>query len=68
MDKIERLVVFSIFMENGRGIVGKAPDYIQEKWEVANMDTSDEFILAHLDQINQAKFREWQRIWGGKHE
>ncbi len=63
MNQIERLVVFAIFMENGQGIVGKAPDYIAEKWQVANLNVSDEYIIAHLDGLNQIKFRKWQRIW-----
>ncbi len=63
MTAIERLVVFSIFMENGRGIVGKAPEYIMEKWGLAQAHVNDEYIIAGLDQANQAKYREWQRVW-----
>lgn len=63
MELIERLVVFSIFMENAEGIVGKAPDYIMEKWALSQAKVSDEFVIAGLDQMNQAKFREWQRTW-----
>ena len=64
MEPIERLVVFSIFMENGEGIVGKAPDYIMEKWELANASVSDEYIIAGLDLMNQAKYRQWLKTWG----
>ena len=63
MNQTERLVVFSIFMENGEGIRGKAPHYIMEKWRVAQLKLSDEYIIANLDIQNQAKFREWQRRW-----
>jgi len=63
MDLIDRLVVFSIFMENGRGIRDKAPDYIGEKWKRVNADVSDEYIVAGLDSMDQAKYREWQRLW-----
>ena len=63
MKLIDRLVVFSIFMENGNGITGKAPDYIMEKWDRVNADISDEFIVAGLDDMNQLKYREWQRLW-----
>ena len=64
MELIRRLVVFSIFMENGEGITGKAPDYIMEKWKLVNMNLSDEYIIAGLDMQNQAKFRDWQMTWG----
>jgi len=63
MKLINRLVVFSIFMENGQGIVGKAPDYIKEKWNLVNADISDEYIIAGLDDINQAKYQKWLEIW-----
>ncbi len=63
MDKIERLVVFAIFMENGEGIVGKAPDCIAEKWRLSQSYATDDYIIACLDDLNQVKFREWQRIW-----
>ena len=63
LDKIERLVVFAIFMENGEGITSKAPRYISEKWRLSQANASDESIIAGLDDYNQAKFREWQRRW-----
>jgi len=63
MTGLERLVVFTIFMENGGGIVDKAPDYIMEKWRLVNANVSDEYIIAGLDQMNQAKFRQWQKVW-----
>jgi len=31
MSEIDGLVAFSILMENNDGILGKSPDYIQEK-------------------------------------
>lgn len=63
MEQIERLVVFSIFMEIGAGIASKAPDYTMEKWLLSQAQVSDEFIIAGLDGCNQAKFRQWQRTW-----
>jgi len=63
MELLNKLVVFSIFMENGEGIVGKAPDYIMEKWKLVNMDISDEYIVAGLDGFNQAKYNEWLQTW-----
>jgi hypothetical protein len=66
MTIVERLVVFAIFMENGEGIVGKAPDYIMEKWSLVSAGVSDEFVIAGLDMMNQAKFKEWLRVWGKK--
>lgn len=68
MKLIQRLVVFSIFMENNEGIAGKAPDYIMEKWILVNMNVSDEYIIAGMDMENQAKFRNWQMMWGPIYE
>ncbi len=34
MSEIDGLVAFSILMENNDGILGKSPDYIQEKYEM----------------------------------
>lgn len=64
MELLNRLVVFAIFMENGEGIIGKAPDYIMEKWRLANADLSDECILGGLDSMNQAKYNVWKERWG----
>lgn len=63
MKELDKLVVFSIFMENGQGIAVKAPGYIMEKWRLVNADVSDEFILDKLDDMNQAKYRKWQQTW-----
>ena len=63
--EIERLVIFAILMENGEGILSKAPDYIMEKWGQTQMKLSFEYIFALLDGENQAKFRAWQKEWRG---
>jgi len=63
MQELNRLVVFSIFMENNQGIVGKSPNYIMEKWHLVNADISDNYIIAGLDDINQSKYSDWQKLW-----
>ena len=60
MRDIERLVVFAILMENGRGIVAKSPEYIDEKYELA-MRTVHPWRL--LDINNQRKLDKWVKTW-----
>lgn len=61
--KLERLVAFCVLMENGEGIVGKAPSYLFEKYEACTRRTSRQELLGLLDNFNQAKFREYIRMW-----
>ena len=57
---IDGLVVFSILMENNDGILGKAPSYIQEKYEFC-MRMSNPTQL--LDDKNTAKFNSYMERW-----
>ena len=52
-----KIVEFCILMENNDGILGKAPSYIQEKYET----TDGSGIL--LDSHNHKKFQEWKQRW-----
>ena len=61
--KLMALVVFSILMENGQGIVSKAPDYIEEKYRTAT-SLDIEFLPNMLDTANQARLERWTEIWG----
>ena len=61
--KVEQLVVFAIIMENGRGIVGKSPDYIFEKWRFINSTTEEEFLTGKLNMANHAKYKAWKGTW-----
>ena len=58
MDKQEiiALVRFCILMQNGKGILSKAPSYILKKFE-----TKDH---ASLDAQNTKKLNEYMRTWG----
>lgn len=61
--ELEQLVAFCILMENGEGIVGKAPDYLMEKYRACFRRDSRELLLGLLDGNNQAKFREYVKNW-----
>jgi len=60
MDHTERMVVFAILMENNQGIVGKSPDYIEEKYNAAIYAPYPERLL---DLVNRRKFQRWQERW-----
>ena len=60
MSEIKGLVAFSILMENGNGILDKAPDYIMEKYKMC-MNIPDPFQL--LDLTNQSKFNQYMKTW-----
>lgn len=61
--ELEQLVAFCVLMENGVGIVGKAPDYLMEKYRACSRRDSRELLLGLLDCENQAKFREYMKNW-----
>jgi len=60
MSDMDGLVAFCILMENNDGILGKAPSYIQEKYEFC-MRTSDPTQI--LDYKNKAKFDKYMELW-----
>jgi hypothetical protein len=61
--ELEQLIAFCILMENGQGIVGKAPSYIFEKYEACSRTTKREWLRGMLDLHNQAKFDEYIKTW-----
>ena len=60
MSEIDGLVAFSILMENNDGIIGKAPHYIQEKYEFCMKMEHPESML---DDTNKAKFDKYIDLW-----
>lgn len=58
--RIRQLVVFSILMENGRGIRDKSREYIEEKFGQATSQENPEVLL---DMGNLGKFKEWCELW-----
>lgn len=61
---LKRIVGFCILMENNQGIVGKAPDYIDEKMTSMHNCQSEYSIRGLLDLANQAKYDQWVERWG----
>ena len=62
MMDVRRLVVFCILMETHQGILGKAPLYIEEKWNAIN-NLPIEYLPYLLDDENKRKYRDWLRKW-----
>ena len=60
---LKQVVGFCVLMENGQGIVSKAPDYIYEKMQVMQKSMTDEQIRSPLDLDNQRKFDKWVEMW-----
>lgn len=60
MSDVEKAVVFAILMENNEGILGKAPNYVLEKWEAVQRLEHPENLL---DALNGAKLIEWRKRW-----
>ena len=60
---LKQVVGFCILMENGQGIVYKAPDYIEEKMRSMQRCRSDDEIKGYLDDMNQAKYDLWIKYW-----
>lgn len=64
LEMYKRLAAFSILMENGNGLVGKAPNYINEKYHSVMLVDEEWQLEALLDQMNQNKYRSWKELWG----
>lgn len=60
---LEQLVCFCVLMENGQGIVGKAPSYLFEKFKAVQHRDSRDSLLGLLDLHNANKFREYIKTW-----
>ena len=58
---LKQAIVFAILMENDKGILGKAPSYVEEKLRSCEQSDKPEALL---DTNNQAKFLKWQEKWG----
>ena len=58
-----RLAAFAILMENGQGLVDKAPDYIIEKYQSVMLVDEEWQLEALLDSMNQAKYLKWKETW-----
>lgn len=59
-EKMKRLVVFSILMENGDGIMVKAPRYIEDKYFLVMSMLHPEALL---DSSNKRKYAKWLEEW-----
>lgn len=57
---LKQAVVFAILMENGDGILGKAPSYVWEKLMSAGTMEDPEHLL---DFGNTAKLEQWVVRW-----
>jgi len=57
---LEKLVVFSILMENHGGILNKAPKYVLEKYEQCMGAVNP---VGLLDLTDRAKFYFWRDKW-----
>ena len=61
--ELEQLVAFCVLMENGQGIVGKAPSYIFEKFKAVQRREKRDELRGLLDLRNQAKFDKYIETW-----
>jgi hypothetical protein len=60
MKELKQIVAFCILMENNKGILGKSPDYIMEKYNTCRFLLDPTTIL---DKENKAKFEKWHKRW-----
>lgn len=54
------LLCFTVLMENGDGIIEKAPQYVFEKSILLDVGYS---AFAHLDFYNMSKVVNWHQFW-----
>ena len=58
--KFKNMVAFLILMENGEGVLSKAPSYIKEKWDLLQDCDYPESLL---DEKNKEKFEKYFERW-----
>ena len=58
--ELTRLVIFSILMENGDGIIDKSPEYVLEKFHSAK---DVPYPTELLDWSNKRKFKRYCELW-----
>lgn len=61
--ELKQLVTFCILMQNGEGIISKAPSYIEEKYNFCMACPKEEWLSHILDDSNRAKFSEYCEKW-----
>ena len=61
---LQQVVAFCVLMQNGEGIVSKAPDYIRKKMESCQRCSSPEEFRGILDLENQRIFDTYFEDWG----
>ena len=66
LDKLtfQQTVAFCVLMQNGGGIISKAPDYIRKKMASCQRCTSPEDFRGILDLENQRIFDTYFEDWG----
>ena len=62
--EIENMVMFCILMQNNKGILGKAPGYMLEKFELCNSTGNIDNILGYLDSENLDLYKQYMARWG----
>ena len=62
---LKTLIAFCVLMEQGEGILSKAPSYVLEKWDLAALHPTD-LLSTMLDVHNQAKYKRYLKEWGIK--
>lgn len=65
--RLRNIVAFCVLMENNRGIVGKSPEYITEKFVRYVLD-QEETKGEGIDNINLKKFNLWIEKWDDREE
>lgn len=54
------MICFLVLMQDGNGLVDKAPDYIAEKTHMLGIGFN---AFAYLDIYNMRKVKEWCDMW-----
>jgi hypothetical protein len=60
-DDAYSMIAFLVLMTGGRGLLDKAPEYIQEKAWAARSRGLDAFAM--LDIYNMRRFMEYCKVW-----
>ena len=60
---IRNIVAFCILMQNGKGIMGKSPVYIKEKFKHYALSNDEDSYKYGLDKRNEDLMIQWLEEW-----
>jgi len=56
----EQMVAFAVMMQHGKGIIGKDPKYVKEKFDLCMSTNNVVFLTQQMDDENRELFDDYR--------